>query len=654
MGRWIAIVAMASVLLFGWNPLGEAAEPLERPDVMPLAHIKPGMRGTLKTVVEGTRVESFDVDILGVLPDAGPQGDLVLIRVSEELAQRAGGIAAGMSGSPVYVGDRLVGAVGYGFPLTDHRLGLVTPIEQMLKLYDHLAPAAAEPSLEPLLEPSLRDDSEEPGQPEALPEVVIPEEVTVEAAVPIQTPLYAAGMSRRALQRLEEELGRHGFVVSPLGAGSMAGQKLERGTFEPGSAFTIQLARGDVDLYAAGTVTHVDGDRFIALGHPFTHRGETSFLASEGYVHHVVTNLLSPFKIVSPLGTVGTVRQDRGTGVAGRLGEELPLVRLNVRVHDRDKGTHHVYQAEVVQDEQWLTQLVSAVAFSGVDRALDRQGRGTARLRFRVNGDGLPRPVEWTNLAFSEFDAAAVGLFELLETVRILMDNPFAPVRLTDIDVELEIEEARHTAQIERARPLPRRVRAGDTVEVDVTLRPFRQEVIRKRVALEVPEDALPGPVGVVVRAGGWGGDPGANHDQNQADSPDSITSLSGLLDRLDERERFNDLVVEFYPPRRSEGFAPYGPIGPWDGLQNGAEPDDDDPDGAPAPPWPGPPGRFPSGEGGYGDGEPWNGFDGAAERVFARETTPYVLTGTVSFDLVITDPDVLWLPPDPPALAPF
>src|SRR5690606_39880889 len=107
MGRWIAIVAMASVLLLGWNPLGEAAEPLGRPDVMPLADIKPGMRGTLKTVVEGTRVESFDVDILGVLPDVGPQGDLVLIRVSEELAQRAGGIAAGMSGSPVYVGGRL-------------------------------------------------------------------------------------------------------------------------------------------------------------------------------------------------------------------------------------------------------------------------------------------------------------------------------------------------------------------------------------------------------------------------------------------------------------------------------------------------------------------------------------------------------------------
>lgn len=626
-----------------------AAEPAGRPDVVPLAHIKPGMRGTLKTVVEGTRVESFDVDILGVLPDLGPQGDLVLIRVSEELAARAGGIAAGMSGSPVYVGDRLVGAVGYGFPMTDHRLGLVTPIEHMMELYDHLEPAAAEPPLEPPLPDAVEEQ-------EALPvplEASLPEAVTVEEAVPIRTPVFAAGMSRRALQRLEEGLSRHGMTVSPLGAGSMAGDIPEKGTFEPGSAFTIQLARGDVDLYVAGTVTHVDGDRFIALGHPFTHRGETSYLASEAYVHYVVTNLLSPFKIVSPLGTVGSVRQDRGTGVAGRLGEDIPLVRMDVRVHDRDKGTEHVYQAELVQDEQWLTDLVAAVAFSGVDRALDRQGRGTARLRFRVDGDGLPRPVEWANLTFSEFDAAAVGLFELLDTVRVLMHNPFAPVRLTDIDVALEIEEARHTAEIERARPLPRRVRAGDTVEVDVTLRPFRQEVIRKRVTLEVPEDALPGPVGVVVRAGGWGSDPGTNHEQDQGESPDRITSLSGLLDRLDERERFNDLVVEFYPPRRAEGFAPYGPGGPWNGTPDGAEGDEDDPDGEPVLPWPVPPDRFPHSEVAYPEGEGWNGFE-AAERVFARETTPYVLTGTVGFDLVITDPNVVWLPPDAPVLAPF
>src|SRR5690606_35870131 len=166
----------------------------------PLSEVRPGMRGVTKTVVEGTRVESFDVEVLGILPDAGPAGDLIMIEVSEEMVRRAGGIAAGVSGSPVYVDDRLIGAIGFGFGFSDHRIGLVTPVEDMLPLYDQVEPGE-EAGAGPRARNGARDGR------------------VAEGVVPLQTPLLVGGLSPRAFQALSVELEKRGFAPLQMGAG---------------------------------------------------------------------------------------------------------------------------------------------------------------------------------------------------------------------------------------------------------------------------------------------------------------------------------------------------------------------------------------------------------------------------------------------------
>lgn len=672
MKRWWAAAGLALLLWASaavgagaWMPpagsLGDAGD-----RYMPLSEVREGMRATFKTVVEGTRVESFEVDVLGVLPDAGPAGDLIMIRASDEMMERTGGIAGGMSGSPVYVDGRLIGALGFGLGFSDHRIGLLTPVEAMLGLYDLVppraeapgagapspagsapdtAPSEASPSGEPA-EPENGDGGEgvqgtagDPGDKLALPR---------EAVVPLRTPLLAGGLSRRAFERLKEDLEPLGLGPLQVSGGGDPERLGSAGALEPGAAFGIQLARGDVNLAAIGTVTDVDGDRFIALAHPFTNRGGVGYLASGAYVHGIVTTLASPFKIASPLETVGTVVQDRGAGVAGRFADQVPLTRVKVQVWDADRGRDETFQAEVVRDESLLVPLVSSVVFSAADRALDRLGRGTVRVVYRVDGEGLPRPLLRTNLTFSESDAAGAGLFELLDALRTLVNNPYEDVDITDIDVSLDVEEERRIALIESARPLPRRVRPGDTVHIDVTLRPFRLPTVRERVVLHIPEDTLPGPLNVVVRAGGWAGEPSPDSNGGAMHPDESITSLAALLDRMMEREHNNDLIAEFYPRRGTGGSA--------GGAGDGWHPHDgDDPDGV-------------HGSGGWAEGsdgfhrpgpadeggpDEWAVYD-MDNRVFEAVTTPYVLTGSVHVELMVTEGDGPVAPPGGPLLAPL
>lgn len=658
-GAGLALLLWASAVVGAgaWTPAADSPRDGDR--YMPLSEVREGMRATFKTVVEGTRVESFEVDVLGVLPDAGPAGDLIMIRASDEMMERTGGIASGMSGSPVYVDGRLIGALGFGLGFSDHRIGLLTPVDSMLGLYDLVPPRAEAPeSRAPSPEGSTSEtaSSEESGEPgngagvqgtdgDGRGILALPRE----AVVPLRTPLLAGGLSRRAFERLKEDLEPFGLGPLQVSGGGDPERLGPAGALEPGAAFGIQLARGDVNLAAIGTITDVDGDRFIALAHPFTNRGGVGYLASGAYVHGIVTTLASPFKIASPLETVGTVVQDRGAGVAGRFADQVPLTRVKVQVWDADRGHDETFQAEVVRDESLLVPLVSSVVFSAADRALDRLGRGTVRVVYRVDGEGLPRPLLRTNLTFSESDAAGAGLFELLDALRALVNNPYEDVDITDIDVSLDVEEERRIALIESARPLPARVRPGDTVHIDVTLRPFRLPTVRERVVLHIPEDTLPGPLNVVVRAGGWAGEP--SHDSNGgAMHPDeNITSLAALLDRMMEREHNNDLIAEFYPRRGAGGSA--------GGADDGWHPHDgDDPDGVHGS------GGWAEGSDGFHRPEPadeagppdeWAVYD-IDNRVFEAVTTPYVLTGSVHVELMVTEVDGPVMPPGGPLLAPL
>ena len=198
---------------------------------------RPGWGG--KTVIRGTQIEDFDVEVLGTIPQSAPLRQLVMVRVSGDVIDQAGGIAQGMSSSPVYIDGKLLGAIGYGYSLTDHRIGLVTPAEAMFSIYDRLP---------------------EGGQ------LKLPADMT-----PMQTPVVTSGFHSRALRFLEDALAPLQLKTVPGVSGSSKGDTVT--PLEPGSTVAVQLLRGDFEVASFGTVTHVKDDgRFIAFGHPFTHK----------------------------------------------------------------------------------------------------------------------------------------------------------------------------------------------------------------------------------------------------------------------------------------------------------------------------------------------------------------------------------------------
>lgn len=605
------------------------------PPIRPVAAVQKGERGIGKTVVSGTTVEEFGVEVLGIVAGVGPSDALILVRTFGPLIERTGGIAAGMSGSPVFIDGHLVGALAYGFSMADHTLGLVTPIDDMLRVRELLTRDGASSATSMEHQASAGPWSgivvaRYPEEADAL-RSVLPAHVGV--AVPLATPLAVSGLGQRTKRILESSLPGWSMFGVP---GGKTPSTIETPELEPGSAVGVQLVRGDVNLTALGTVTFVDGNGFVAFGHPLMNRGSVDFFATGAYVHEVVQSVEVPFKIGAPLQPVGRLSQDRQAGVAGVLGELPQTIAVTVEVYDVASETLTQLSAEIANDEGLTVPLLAITLLEGFDRAIDRIGAGTATVTATIEGEGLLKPLIRDNLFYSASDISAVSLGELLLGVHRLLANEYIPVGLKRIDIRADIEPGRRTARIESARPKARKVVAGEAVEIEVSLRPFREEPITHTLVLEIPPSTPPGEVTVFVRGGGYGaprvmagelagqlGESGLEPDEDdEGDVSSTAMSFEGFLAALFEADRNYEIVAEFYPlPSEHEfgieGETPRAPhMSPDEGITAKQE--------QKAPP---------------GLGQLFAG-EAMFEPVKARLIAPYYIQGAVSLPLEIL-PDV-------------
>ena len=553
--------------LLAWLLFASAALALE---TFAVREVTPGLKGTGYTVVRGTQVEAFDVEILGVLEEAGPGGDLILVRVDGGAIEQTGGIAAGMSGSPVIVDGKLLGAIGYGFEMSDHRFGLVTPAEEMLAVMER-ARELAGASAAAASAAAASDAHAASGEIPRWVHVAASREEALHAArelgsgewvaAPVATPLVVSGLGGRAMNRLRQAFS--GFNLIPVQGAGRAPAGAEEAPFEAGSALGVQLMRGDIEVTAIGTVTAVDESGvFVAFGHPFLHKGDVRYFTTGAYVLHTIPSLSIPFKLAAPLAPVGTLTQDRAAAIAGHLGDLPPAVQLEVRALDADRGKETSLKAEVVRDPSLFATLAVVGVLEGVDRALDRIGAGTSKVSFTIEGDGLPEALTRRNMFYSSSDVAAASLGELWEALELIELNEFADPLFTRVAFTIEVNEARRTAVIEEARPAASSVAPGSVVDVHVRLRPYRQDPFELVVPLSIPEGIGEGPVSVSVRAGGGdfraevptsleeeleGEGPSGEEDETD-EGPTRAESLDNLIREFLERARNNDLVLEFYP----------------------------------------------------------------------------------------------------------
>lgn len=432
--------------------------------LMPVRDIQPGMQGIGKTVISGDTIEEFNVEILGV---SGTQatGYNIFARLYGDLIDKTGGVAQGMSGSPVYVDGRLVGAVAFGKTFNDPHYCFLTPIGRMLPLLDEQRSVPAD-------------------------------------WLPKGTALMAGGFTEYGLEYLQGKIAPFGLTA--VGAGGTAQESKK--VLEPGSSVGAALMQGDMSLGALGTVTWTDDKgNVLAFGHSFMQRGESSFFMTKAWVLGVIPNLQSGYKVGNIGEPVGSITQDRSTGIGGSLGALPKTIPLFVTANDSDRGLTSNVRVRLVEDEQLVPSIVDAVVVNTVSKTVDRAGGGTAKLRFHITGVDSKKniiEIQRENMFYAN-EALLKNLNqELSEAMTILMQNKFEPVQLYGIDVEAEVSAQVQVAEVFGVRAPAAAVKPGARVPITVTLKPYRGEEFTETVYFTVPKDHPGGKLALNVRGG--------------------------------------------------------------------------------------------------------------------------------------------------------
>ncbi len=511
-------VAVLSMSIF-WGPVACAAD--ARVGTMDVQSLRPGMKGTGRTVFHGVEPEDFEVEIIGIMRRGGQLGDMILVRASGPAIEASGGVAEGMSGSPVYVEGKLIGAIAYVFSGSDHFVAGVTPIADMMRMLDY---------------------------PDGVP-----------AGARAAASVVVSGLAGRALDRLSKSLEQFGTAVRPAVSLGTGRAELEQSAWAgdsagaagataivPGSAIALQLAQGDVEITAFGTVTYVEGDRFLAFGHPVLGNGTTDLAASGAFVHGVIKSDSTPFKVLSSTGLVGAFTQDRLNGVAGKLGRQAATIPVSVTVLDQETGREKTVSMLVAPEESLVAGIFGSGALAAFDGALDRVGGGTAYVELSVKLDGRDA-YERRDTFWSGSDVAGGSVSDAFDTVGLIANSAAERATIEGITLKARVGPDRRTAVIEKARVLQKTVRPGDQVDVEVTLRVFRGPRVTQVLSLVMPDDIGSGMVSLMVR----GGSVSFEDDVDSWAKPVEellYMDVDDMLAELGSRPLGNDIVLELEP----------------------------------------------------------------------------------------------------------
>lgn len=489
-----------------------AATPL-----MGVEEIRPGMTGVGRTVFEGAELAEFKVHIIGVLRNVqGPKRNLILARLEGGPLGETG-VAQGMSGSPVYVDGRLIGAVSYSVgAFSKEAIAGITPIAEMKDATSMPRRAAGQQArielpitregLTAALASTYARLAPFASRPADVQSIGIPAATGAQVAVmlrPISTPLVLGGFEPATADLIASAFSGAGFtpVLSGGGAQSAEVQNM-KGPLREGDAVGVSLLGGDLELGATGTITHIDGDRVYGFGHPFFNLGPAEFPLTRAYVYKMLPSLMQSFKISAMGEVIGTMQQDRATAIAGTLGKGPALIPMTVTLaSDRGAGApaKRTFNYHLVND-QVFTPLLSYVAMFNTLGAYERQfGPATfavkSRTRIKGHADLLVEDVFAGENPVSGLAAAVGG------PLTMLLSNDLEPIRIDGVDITIEASETPRSVTIERVWLDEIRPRAGRTVPLKVLTHSYRGEEQILTVPIEIPAN-VSGSLSVLVTDG--------------------------------------------------------------------------------------------------------------------------------------------------------
>jgi SpoIVB peptidase S55 len=518
--------------------------------LMPIDEVKPGMIGVGRTVFEGTALQDFKVEILGVLKNVeAPQRNLILARLEGgPLAET--GVIAGMSGSPVYIDGRLVGAVSYSigaFP--KEPIAGITPIGEMLEATSGTTPrrAAAQARLDLPVTPehltaALRATYERVAmfadRPADVQTVGLPAAAGAEMGAllrPIASPLVMSGMDT-ATTDLVSSMFRDAGFTRVLSGGSAGDAPKNTEPLRPGDPIGVALLGGDGDMGATGTITHIDGDKLYAFGHPFFNFGPTAFPMTRAYIYATLPSLMSSFKIATLGDVVGTVKEDRATAIAGALGKGPEVIPITITL-ESDHSAKRTFHYTAVND-QLFTPLLTYVALFNTLGNYERQ---FGPVTFTVTGTASfdrHQDLSYEDIFTGDNTITSASAY-VAGPIAMLLANDIEPITMKGVALDVKAIEESRAATIERVWLDEIHPRAGRPVPVKVLTRSYRGKETISTIPIEIPANAA-GQLTVMVTDGKQLNQI-EQRDLRRSVQPQSVTQM---IKALNQTRRNNRIYV--------------------------------------------------------------------------------------------------------------
>ncbi len=514
---------------------------------MPLDQVQKGMKGYGLTVFEGSKVEKFDVEILGVLHNIGPGQNLILARVDSPVVQRTG-IIAGMSGSPIFIDGKVIGALAYAWQFAKEPVAGVTPIEEMLEIGQRVAPAGAtlagatpRMSGAELLK-SIADRKIDGAFQALMKDFAATPVSSVNGARPIALPLSLSSFAPETIARFSPALDGLGFVAVPSGAASSStSDKSAKTKFEMGDAVGAVLLNGDFTIAATGTVTYIDDKNVYAFGHPFLDMGEISFPMATSEIVTVLPSVASSFKFSNTGPIVGALRQDRAAGIMGVVGEKAAMIPVEVTVNG--SGPEQTYRVNVVRHSRLSPLMLAMVTDSVIANVQRAAGERTVLLESEIKLKGFEQPIKLREGWAGEQARQSIPQYLAIIT-GYLMSNEFRDAEVETVKVHIRHDDQLKIAKLMEASlvtPEKGYVSAGDTVKVRAVLKPFRGDSFVEMLDMKIPDDQPAGAAYLLV---------GSGSVMNAVDFtliPPDPRSLEQVLSVLGRLRPSTDLAVGLY-----------------------------------------------------------------------------------------------------------
>jgi outer membrane protein assembly factor BamB len=535
---------------------------LARPDglmpreYLPTSQIHAGMSGYGLTVFHGNQIERFDVRILGLMRKMNNGRDLILVKLGGPNMSRVSDIIAGMSGSPVYINGRLIGAVSMGFQFTKEPIGMVTPIEDMLDAWDPAlpqtpnfdAPTAARVSLAaPITIEGRRYTHIVFAGPGGAPR---PREADTLIARRCLSPILVAGASKRNFTRMAATLRTLGLDARE-GPGSTSTPGLKGSALVPGGAIAMSLLTGDIDMTGIGTLTYRRGNRIVAFGHPFLGVGPVDAPMSTAYIHDLLPSYSESEKIGSPVAMVGSFSQDRPFSIGGRIGATPNMAPITVRVTDHMLGRDRLFEAKMVRHPHLTPALATMAAGTAIANVHGMPGDAMATVVTEVVADEVGT-IRRTNRVYDPGAIDEAATADLQSLVGLLSSNAFYPVGIRSVKMSVTIDKGRQTAQVDRIFLKQTKYAPGDTIEVGVVLNPYRAPEQIHTLHVKIPASTPAGTLQLTVQGGSGGGAirmGGFTFVPTGGSDGAPAANLRQLVRKYEERDRNDALVAHLALP---------------------------------------------------------------------------------------------------------